>query len=158
MVIVTPIASPAIALKAPRSSTAVAKTAQTRKKVKMISSTRARETGKPCATCGTAPRMGGFFKSQRVIPAGTGATAQRAHGRTAGQTHAGGAGAPRLDPARGEEAGCDRRVEVPARDVAEVRDHDPDRKAVGERHGDDVLPTDDSRAAADEDQREGADE
>ena len=45
-----------------------------------------------------------------------------------------------------------------ARDVAEVRDHDPDREAVRERDGDDVLAADDAGAAADEDQRERADE
>ena len=45
-----------------------------------------------------------------------------------------------------------------ARDMAEVRHHDPDRKAVREGDGDDVLAGDDAGAAADEDERERADE
>ena len=67
-------------------------------------------------------------------------------------------GEPRGDPAREGERKGDRRVEVAAGDVSEVRDHDPDREAVRERHGDDVPARDDACPAADEDQREGADE
>ena len=36
--------------------------------------------------------------------------------------------------------------------------HDPDRETIRESDGDDVLTADDARAAADEDQRERADE
>jgi hypothetical protein len=46
---------------------------------------------------------------------------------------------------------------VAARDVAEVRDHEPDGEAVCESDRHDVRVADDSRAAADEDEREGAD-
>jgi hypothetical protein len=42
--------------------------------------------------------------------------------------------------------------------VAEIRDHDPDRKTVGERDRDDVASADDAGAAADEDEGESADE
>jgi hypothetical protein len=63
-----------------------------------------------------------------------------------------------FDPLRGHESERDRGVEVPAGDVAEVRDHDPDGEAVGQRDRDDVLPADDAGAAADEDEGEGADE
>ena len=44
----------------------------------------------------------------------------------------------RRDPVRGEETERDRRVEVAAGDVAEVRDHDPDRETVRERDGNDA--------------------
>ena len=56
IVIVSPIARPAIDLNAPPGSTAVAKTAQTRKNVRMISTTRPLPDAEASAACGTAPR------------------------------------------------------------------------------------------------------
>ena len=63
-----------------------------------------------------------------------------------------------VDPPCCKERERDRRVEVAARDVAEVRDHDPDGETVRERNGDDVLAAVDARSTSDEDERERADE
>ena len=66
-----------------------------------------------------------------------------------------------LDPARDQEPERDRRVEVPARDVAQGADHHADREPVGDRDTDQRGVVDASggrrRAGPDERQRERAD-
>ena len=73
IVIVSPIARPAIDLNAPPGSTAVAQTAHTRKKVMMISRTKPLPAPKPAAACGTAARNWSCVKSPRRIAAATSA-------------------------------------------------------------------------------------
>ena len=64
-----------------------------------------------------------------------------------------------LDPPRDEEAERDRRVEVPAGDVADRRGHHADHEAVRERDRGQIGPVrGDDRAGTDEDERECADE
>ena len=62
---VSPIVRPATALNAPRGSTAVAKTAPTRKNVRIISSAMPRPAPKPDFSVGTEPSIAGMWKNQR---------------------------------------------------------------------------------------------
>ena len=149
IVIVRPMPRPAIALNAPPGSTAFAKTASTRKIVRMISTTRPL----PAPMCRRV-RHGAERRRAVEEPA-----QERGGGDGAGELrHPVGDRERPGDPPGRDEAERDRRVEVAAGDVAEVRDHEPDREAVGERDRDDVVARDDAGASADEDQRECADE
>jgi hypothetical protein len=153
-VTVRPIARPEIVANAPRGSAAVAKTTQTRKKVKISSITIPPPAETPLPTAG-APRL-----TASVCDCGSSQESkQRGDDRAGELEEPEGGGEARLHPARDEEAERHGWVEMPARDAPESGHHHADREAVCEPDRGEVgaLRRDD-RAGADEDQRERPDE
>ena len=114
--IVKPIAKPATILNAPRVSTAVANTAITRKNVMMISAANASPTDDAGPTRRRAEVDGvdlGVVEHD--------AEQQRSDHRADELADHVDHGHREIDPARDKEPECDRRVEVPAGDVAGAR-------------------------------------
>ena len=149
IVIVRPIARPAINLNVPRGSTAVAKTTQTRKMVVTASSTAASPAvtestrGTPIASA--SPGISHFNE-------------QRGCDRAPELCDPVDDGELRCYPPRDEEAGRDGGIEVASGDMADGGDHDRDGKAVSERDTGQVDAFGGNRADADEDERERSDE
>ena len=144
------MARPAIALKVPRGSTAVAKMTQTRKNVR-IASTSSRRPG---AQRLVDDRDAGVLVDLAREDDARGQRAEDRSGELGGDVDAREHG---RDPPGDEEPERHGGVEVAARDVPDRRDHDRDHEPVRERDADQAVgAADEDRAHAHEDQCEGA--
>ena len=150
-VIVSPIASPAIDLKAPPGSAAVANTTQTRKKVRIASVSTAGPRSMALVDLGHAAvevRLGGEDEPQR----------ERGDRRPEQLREPVHRGQRKLHPPGDDEPEGDRRVEVPSGDVPDGGGHHRDHEPVRERDREQLASGEEARPDADEDEGEGADE